>query len=272
LIYGEIKEEDILSVLTLDHFLENLPRLPDNNDPFGLRNLQSPNPLRNVRRLIKENALHMKFSTGHIVGELLQTLKLPIEYLNDGASVIVRDWAFKKNSESRKNEAFKKGVFEGYLNGRANHVKDSDLLGHSSRFMKSLQEAVRGLDEENNSFEEPSDDDFEELCSCPDTLRGGDFSDYEMIQAPMSTRFVQELYEAAEPMNSISGQESEPHYLGDMVTDLEDILNITPGNRLTMKRASFTGSGKRLVPYSDSEGDNMTEDGEVDLALVDDEM
>lgn len=264
MIYGEIKEEHILSVSTLDHFLNNVPRLPNNDDPFGLQNLKSSNPLRNVRKLIKDNALHMKFSTGHVVGELLQALKLPRQYLDDGASVIVRDWAFKKDRDWRKNETFKKGVLEGYVSGRVNHVPGPDL----PRLLTSLKEAVRGCNEEHNSLEEPSEDDFEGLCSSPDTLMSGNFSDYEIIEEPISTRFVQDLHEAVKSTNSVNVQES---YL-DVVTDLEGILDITPNTRPSMERTSFTGCGERLVPYSDTEDDIMTENDGMDVAFVDDEM
>lgn len=128
-----------------------------------------------LERESKKNALHKNFSTGHIVGELLQALKLPIEYLSDEASVIMRDWIFKKECQWRNNKAFKKGVSEENKNNRAKKVEDSNLSKYFI-FMMSLRKAACDCTEKSKSFEDISDADIEELCSSANTLKSEDFS------------------------------------------------------------------------------------------------
>lgn len=99
--------------MNLIQILRHLPVSSGNSHSFKLQQLQPSEPLREsseclceasqcvctstkrlhqVRKLIKKSILPTNFQTGHLVGGLLKTLKLPIEYMNDGTSVFSRDW------------------------------------------------------------------------------------------------------------------------------------------------------------------------------------
>lgn len=256
--------------------MSRLPSLPSNDDPFGLQYLQPSEPLREsseclcespecsckstkrlheVRRLIGRNHLPTNFSTGRIVGELLKALELPMEYLDDGTSTIVKDWAFKRHRDWRSNEAFKKGVSDGFRKNRFIKPLDPNLLG-CSRLKAGLEEAT-GFQEIEIVPGDTIHAKIEEMSWSPDTS-----SEYFRVQETLefpspSNEFMQQLRNAAE----ITGPtQSEHHIPSDIITGLEGLLQIVSGDSFT--EASLSGFKAGLVDYSDSEED-MQEDYEL---------
>ena len=213
LIYGEIKEEAILCVLTLTHFMSCLPSLSSDDDPFGFRHLQPSEKLREtsqclcessecscksskylheVRSLIRKKSLPTNFYTGQIVGKLLKVLELSEDYLNDGTSTIAKDWGFRG---WRSNEAFNKGVSDGFRKDHVPRFPDLNLLG-CLRLKASLEEAATISSHEEVHEEDLIQSNVDEMCWSPDTLT----DDSRIFQEPLEfsfDKFIQELRNAA---------------------------------------------------------------------------
>lgn len=223
-----------MCVLTLTQLISRLPTLSSNDDPFGLRYLQpsetlresseclcesleysckSSKYLRDVRYLIGKNPLATNFSTGHLVGKLVKGLELPAHYLNDGVSVITKDWRFRG---SRRNDAFKRGVSDGFRQDYITRSLDLGSLG-CPRLKDTLESAAVILDQEEYEdidqegyeyvdqmeYEDVIHARFEEMSWSSDT-RSEYFSDAQKPQEFFSNVFMQEVLKAAK----ISGQQA----------------------------------------------------------------
>ena len=211
-MFGEIKEDAILCVVTLSQLLNRLPSLPGNDDPFGLRHLQPSEPLREssqclcesteclcrsskplhkVRKLVRKNALSANFSSGKIVGMLLKALNMPTDYLNEGVSIIAKDWGFRS---WRNNALFKKGVANGFRENGLAKFLDLDQIG-CSRLKTTLKTATAMLSQEK-IHETLIYSNSEDMCWSSDTIPE-DCCDKQEPSKFSFNKFMQELGNAA---------------------------------------------------------------------------
>lgn len=115
-----------------------------------------------------------------------------MEFVKDGACIVSRDWGLRN---WRKNEAFNKGVTDGYLEHPRAQYSDLDLL-RCSRLKATLKEAARNSDQEkvHEALIYPSS---KEMCWSSDTLT----ENASIIQDPFEfsfNEFMEELRNAAE--------------------------------------------------------------------------
>lgn len=211
-MYGEIKKDAILCVVTLSQLVSRLPSLSNNNDPFGLRYLQPSEPLREsseclcdssecscksskrlyeVRSLLRKKILPTNYSTGQIVGALLKALDMPGDYLNEGISIVALDWGLRK---WRNNAPFKKGVANGFRENRFAKLPDLDLIGCSK--LKATLREVTSITIQEKADEVSIYQDFEEMSWSSDIITENCCITQESPEFSFN-EFMQELRNAA---------------------------------------------------------------------------
>lgn len=182
--------------------MSHLPSLSNNDDPFGLEHLQPSEPLREsskcicelsecscrtskplqkVRSLLRKNTLPTNFSSGRIVGNLLKALNIPTDYLNEGISIVAKDWNFHT---WRNNSQFKNGVVDGFRENGLAKFPDLDQIG-CSRLKATLKKATAMIYP-----------DAEEMCWSPDTITEDSTNHQEPPEFSFN-EFVRELRSAA---------------------------------------------------------------------------
>lgn len=99
---------------------------------------------------------------------------MPSDYLNEGVSVIAKDWGFRS---WRNNALFKKGVADGFRDNRLAKSLDLDQIG-CSKLKITLKTATAILSQEKIQISPNSED----MCWSCDNQEPPEFSFNEFMQ------------------------------------------------------------------------------------------
>lgn len=189
LVYGEIRKQSLIHVISLRDFLDRVSVIPD--DLFGMRFLRTSSSTDKSRRRIKETLSPLDLDTGRSVGSLLQILKIPSHFIESAIGTVVDDWQFPGHKQWRENSRFLKGVNERCVDLRNPVILKLANLTRSEKwyhdFIKDLREATTlEYCSEKASRTEVSASFIE-----------GYETDYEESNLEESIDFINELHEAA---------------------------------------------------------------------------
>ena len=114
LVWAGISAQAIISYLSMEEILQNLPSIPGDSDPFRIEVMRFYKSCGGAKNKIKRHPLALNYDTGKAVGEFLHLLQVPIELLAEGIDAIVFEWGFDGFKMWVSNEEFLKGVCKGF--------------------------------------------------------------------------------------------------------------------------------------------------------------